>query len=742
MIPKHLQLRTILSGVIATMLWGGPSGAFANTIDHVEYSQVSGQVLVKISLSEPLLQRPSTFTVSNPSRLVIDLPDTTNNSGTGLYPAGMGSLTSINVVQAASRSRLVFNLSNPAQYETKVEGNALYITLPLATAQIADYRIPAIISNTPVAEAVNSVEPPIVASSQPQTRAVHHGTTANDLVPNQILGLDFRSESAEVATIKIDLTEGNALVDAKQQGNNLVLNLNKVAIPDRLLKRLDVQDFGSPVSQINATRSGKGAQLVITNRGDWEHSIRQSDSQLVVEIRRTTTDTKSLMGAKDLQGKVVSFNFSQPVPVSQMIGIFQDITGLNFIVMPGVSGEIQSLKMNNTPVDVAISIIARMYGLGFRRYDGIVVVGKVDDLIKYDKDEKERQQALAAVEPLTQETFKIRYRSAKDLVATLMKGLGSLSANSTAQTGSNAAAGQSNQVNAAQTNNTTKAERSLISERGIITFDDATNTIFIEETKTQLAKIRERIQSLDKPTQQVMIEARMVEAKSSFYNALGVKLSGNIGYTMRGTASSATFGSTLPASSSGGASAGTLAFSLYNANQSKIVNLELQAIEGDGDARNISSPKVLAKDGQKAVINYGTQVPQTTYSAQTGPSVTMIDALISLDVTPRILPDGKVELETKIHLDQAQAAIQTSGGIVYPIDKRDITTTVVVENGGTLVLGGMYKLREQGSVDRIPFFGDLPYVGFLFKSTQTTKEKNELLVFITPRIINESLTLQ
>ncbi len=709
----HGLMRGLFGGLALCLTLVAPSAfAASNAIDNVEYSQLSDQVLVKVIFRQPLSAAPSSFTVSAPPRVAYDFPDTENAFGKSAVNVNLGPLRSLNIAQGDTRTRLVLNLSSTNQVDSRVEGNTLYLSLP---------QMGLVTAATP--SAASAVIPP-------STRRNAYETSSS------INNLDFRAESMELATVKIDLSEPNVIVDARQRPDGVQLVLPNSIANEKLLKRLDVRDYGTPVEAISVANVGRGSQVTFTNRGDWDYNVRQLDTQLIVEFRRTTRDPNSLTGSKDLQGKVVSFNFTQPVPVSQMIGIFQDITGLNFMVMPGVSGEIQSLKMENTPVDEAITVISRMYNLGFRRYGSIVIVGRTDDLVKYDKDEKERAAAMASVEPIQQETFKIKYRTASEVANLLLRN--GVSQQPLAQNATTTQyTYQQSQNQQAVGGSMAGQLRSLISDRGMLSIDDATNTIYVEETKTQLAKVRERIQALDRPAKQVMIEARIVETSNTFFSSLGVKIgSGSlVQYQIGGTKSNLSF-SSAASSVNLPANTGTLNFSLFNAAKTRIINLELDAAEGDSKVKQLANPKVMTRDTKNAKIKFGTKI--AGYSQATAgqtPSVTYTDAVTLLDVKPQVQVDGKIQMELTVKND-------SPAGSTGNINNREITTNVIIENGGTIVIGGMYAQTDTNGTDRVPFLGDLPYVGWLFKQQLTKKEQSELLVFITPRIVSEELTLQ
>ncbi|HQR05054.1 MAG: type IV pilus secretin PilQ [Proteobacteria bacterium] len=727
-----------LGAVLATLTWA--AGVQGNAIEKVEFSELAGQTLVKVTLRSPLDRVPASFSVSNPPRLAFDFLDTENASGNSLQQAGVGNLRSVNLVQAANRTRLVLNLNQSTVFEPRIEGNALFIKLPAAMS---------------MASAPSTATAPTLArmGGQPSSTIIN--------------SVDFQAKTTDLATIKIEVSDPNALLDARQQGNSLVLNFPSTGISERAERKLDVRDFGTPVTLLNSQRAGGGAQVAITNRGDWDYSVRQVDTSVVVEIRRAKSDPNNLAESKQLQGKVVSFNFTQPVPVSQMIGIFQDITGFNFMVMPGVGGEIQSLKMDNTPVGTAIDVISRMYGLGFRRYGDIVVVGRADDLAKYDKDERDRAAALASVDPIEQDSIKVRYRPASEIVQALMGQPVSTNNSNNASAGQGGGmppppgGGQPDIPQAGGNSNAPQASggasKSMISARGSIAFDSVTNTIFVEETRAQLDKIRDRVSLLDRPVRQVMIEARIVSVSDNYARNLGARigfLRNPNGATISGTAGTSPngpqtiSGGTMPAGqivqasggydSSQGAKSTDLIFNLFNQNQTRILQLELSASETDNALKDVASPKILTQDGRQATITNGQNICFQLSGALTGPTTSCIDAATKLDVTPQINPDGKIQL--KVYVNKGEPAANAGG--VVTTNKREIRTQVVVENGGTLMLGGVFEDSATNNVDQVPLLGDIPVLGNLFKTTLKQRNRQELLIFITPRVVSEDLTLQ
>lgn len=710
----------VVLGVIlgSGQLIAAESDELANSIDKVEASAISGQTLVKITMRQSLSSVPSSFTVSTPPRIAFDFLDTANASGVNAQQISLADLQGINVVQAGTRTRLVLNLNRASRYDTRLDGKTFYITLGGAVS--SDVK---------------------GASAQPKQGAANMNGNA---VPegNNVQNIDFRAESIDVARLSVDLAEPNPLIDVKRQGASLVVSMIGVKLPDRLARRLDVRDFGTPVTNATTTAVGQGAQIVIATRGEWDYNVTQLDTSVKIEIRRLVTDPHSLVGAKELQGKTVSFNFTQPVPVSQMLGIFQDITGLNFMMMPGVTGEIERLKMENTPVETAIDVISRMYGLSLRRFGDLVVVGKAADLAKYEKDERDLKTVRQDSEPIEQESIKVRYRPAAEIVAALT-GVASSAAgtSATAQGVPGPANQQTTTSGSTQTSST--ISKSMISSRGNISFDPVSNMIFIEETKSQIAKVRDRVNEIDVPVRQVMIEARIVSVDSTYSRALGSKL----GFITKNNSRLGTvnghvvdlgplnFNTNLAAASP----TSTLSFSLFNPSQSRLLTLELTADEQDGLSKNIASPKILTQDGRQATITDGQTLFYQLSGGTSGPTTVSVEAATKLDVTPQIGSDGKIQM--KVYVNKGGVGT-VNAGAGPSVTKQEITTNVVVENGGTLMLGGVFTEIQNDSTDRVPLLGDIPYVGWLFKQNTKTHNRTELLIFLTPRIVTEDLTLQ
>ena len=740
---KYRLVRAVLLSFVAILGFGLQQAPAAddpamasNAIERIEFSQISGQTLIKVTTRNALSRVPEPYTLYNPQpKLFFDFLNTENASGMSSKQASLPDLQSINVVQSGQRTRLVLNLYKAAQYSSRLEGNVLWISLNgSAQAAMASIRSPS---------ASSSSATPASSSSQ----------------GNSVQNVDFHAESANLAVIRVDVADPNPVLDVKRQGMSLVLVMPQVSLPDRLARRMDVRDFGTPVVNATSTGLGQGSQLVIANRGDWDYSVTQLDTSVRVEIRRLIQDPNSLTGSKELQGKTISFNFTQPVPVSQMMGIFQDITGLNFVMMPGVTGEIERLKMENTPVETAINVVSRMYGLSMRRYGEVVVVGRAADLARYEKEDRDLQAARVDAEPMEQEAIKIRYRPVAEIVAALT---GTAPPPSSAPATANGAApvastgAETAPASSGGVSGSAGSGKSMISSRGSISSDPVTNMIFVEEARSQLNKIRERVTVLDVPIRQVMIEARIVSVTNNFARTLGTKLS------FQRIPNNATPGGTVPSSSNAISSANTslgpsprvgfsggfdpaagskstdIIYTLFNSNQTRILQLELSASESDGQSKSIANPKILTQDGRQATITDGSTLYFQLSGGTSGPTTVAVDAATKLDVTPQINSDGKVALKVNVTKASPGATVGANVSVV----KQQVVTNVVVENGGTLMLGGVFTDQESNSDQKVPLLGDIPYLGWLFKQNVKSRNRSELLIFLTPRIVTEELTLQ
>ena len=550
--------------------------------------------------------------------------------------------------------------------------------------------------------------------------------------------IDFRRGVAGEGRIVVDLPLNQVAVDVRQQGQKIYVTFLKAGLPDVLRRRLDVADFGSPVQTITTTPAGENVQMVIEPKGLWEQSSYQSDTQFVLEVKPIKEDPNKLtQGTQGYRGERLSFNF-QNIEVRAILQIIAEVSGLNVIASDTVTGTI-TLRLKDVPWDQALDNIMQIKGLDMRKNGNVIWVAPKDELLTKEKLELEQRAQIADLEPLKTESFQLNYQKAEAFK--LVFG-----------------------------NDGTTTNR-LLSKRGSAVIEPRTNQLFVTDIPSKIEEVRRLIQKTDIASKQVMIEARIVEADDSFSKNLGAKLGftdlrglngGTTGYQVSGNQSIAVTGTmqgvgeqtlqtaatgntlansqfvNLPAASIGGLNPGSLAVSLFSSAANRFLNLELSALEADGKGKVISSPRVVTADQLKALIEQGTELPYQVATASGATSIAFRKATMRLEVTPQITPDGNIILDVEVHKDSVGQ--QTSSGLA--IDTKEVKTMVLVENGGTVVLGGIYQQTEADNVTKIPFFGDLPLLGNLFRTTGKSNEKTELLIFITPKIMTDRLGLK
>ncbi|MGB6055699.1 MAG: type IV pilus secretin PilQ family protein, partial [Burkholderiaceae bacterium] len=549
-----------------------------------------------------------------------------------------------------------------------------------------------------------------------------------------IRDIDFRRGSAGEGRVVVDLPDNQVGVDVRQQGQSIVVDLLKAKLPDVLRRRMDVGDFGTPVRTVTATQQGDNVRMVIEPKGLWEHSAYQSDAQLVVEVKPITEDPNKLtQGTQGYRGEKLSLNF-QNVEVRAVLQVIADFTGLNIITSDTVNGNL-TLRLKDVPWDQALDIVLQAKGLDMRKNGTVLWIAPKDELLTKEKLELEQKMQIAELEPLKTEIFQLNYQKAEAFK--LVFGL----------------------------DGSGDSKNRILSKRGSAVIDPRTNQLFVTDIPSKLEDIRKLVQRTDVASRQVLIEARIVEADDKFSRNLGAKLGfadlrtlrgGTSGYGIGGDNRVALTGNylgvgeqtgqarvteesyipntqfvNLPAAGINGLNPGSLAISLFSAAANRFLNLELSALEADGKGKIISSPRVVTADQLKALIEQGTELPYQQATSSGATSVAFRKANLRLEVTPQITPDGNVILDVDVNKDSVGE--ETRAG--FAINTKHVKTQVLVENGGTVVLGGIFQQTERESVTKVPFFGDIPLFGNLFKTTGRTNDKTELLVFITPKIV-------
>jgi type IV pilus assembly protein PilQ len=689
---------------------GGLAFAQENAIESINANQQGSNVIVKITLKNPLAKPPIGFSITSPARIALDFAGTANATGKSTQEISLGDVRNVNVVQAGERSRLVFNLLRPLNYATVVEGNTVVVTI----------------------DGSGGVATPVNASGIPVNRAPAPGAR------QALKDIDFRRGAGGEGRIVIDLPGNQVAVDVRQQGQTIVAEFQKTSLPEVLRRRLDVADFGTPVQSVTTTPQGENVRMVIEPKGLWEHSAYQSDTQLVIEVKPIKEDPNKLVqGTQGYRGERLSLNF-QNVEVRAVLQVIADFTGLNIITSDTVSGNL-TLRLKDVPWDQALDIVMQAKGLDMRKNGSVLWIAPKDELLTKEKLELEQKAQIAELEPLKTETFQLNYQKAESFKQVF--GIDS-----------------------------TDAKKSILSKRGSAVIDPRTNQLFVTDIASKLEEIRKLVQKTDIASKQVLIEARIVEADDKFSRNLGAKLGfadlrgvrgGDVGYQVSGNTRAAVTGNylgvgeqtgqatitdqsyipntqfvNLPAAGINGATPGSLAVSLFSAAANRFLNLELSALEADGKGKIISSPRVVTADQLKALIEQGTELPYQVATSSGATSIAFRKANLKLEVTPQITPDGNIILDVDVNKDSV--GVETRSG--FAIDTKHVKTQVLVENGGTVVLGGIFQQIERTSDTKVPFFGDIPVLGHLFKSTGRTNDKTELLIFITPKIVADRIS--
>ncbi len=692
---KTMSARLLLACVGGLLALATSVSAKAQTvIQNVSGSIQGGVEVVRIDFSQALPAVPAGFTIQTPARIALDVPGATNGLGRSSVELNQGNLRSVNVVTAGDRTRLVLNLKAPTGYKAQIEGNSLLVSLE------------------PVAAASPAPSPAGTAFAESRNR---------DTQP--IKDLDFRRGADAAGRIQVELPNNQVGVDIKQQGQQLVVEFLKSSLPEGLRRRLDVTDFGTPVQSITTTQVGDRVRVVIEPRGQWEHSAYQSDNQFVVEVRPQRVDPNKVSQGPGYTGEKLSLNF-QNIEVRSLLQVIADFTNFNIVTSDSVSGAV-TLRLKDVPWDQALDIILQAKGLGMRKSGNVLWIAPKDEIAAKEKLDLESRAAIQTLEPLRTQSFQLNYTKAVDIAAGLM-GTGAAGA--------------------------TK----ILSPRGSVISETRTNQLFVTDIPSRLEAVQTLIAQLDIPVPQVLIEARIVEASDTFGKSLGVRLGGRP-FTLNGSRNSM-FGPTyiapdipagqpavlgdnvgttagdfvnLPSIGVGGVSPATFAVSLFESNLTRLLNLEISALEADGKGKLVSSPRIVTADKTKALIEQGTEFPYLQASSSGATSVAFRKATLKLEVTPQITPEGNIILDLDISKDSRGET--TAAGIA--INTKHIRTQVLVDNGGTVVIGGIFELTETESESRVPVLGELPAVGALFRNRQRTANKQEMLVFITPKMI-------
>jgi type IV pilus assembly protein PilQ len=679
-----------------------------NRLESIDVQTLSGQqVQLKLHLSGPATE-PLPFTIDKPARIAFDLPNTSLGLASRRIDVRSGGVDTVLAAEANGRTRVVVNVDTLIPYTTKLDGNTIVVLLG---AQPGDSIVKTPLQRASIGVAANAVE-------------------------RSIKSIDFRRGSDGTGRVIVQLSDPRTPVNVRQEGNQIVVDFANTLTPKNLLRRYDVNDFATPVQTVDSLRVDGNSRLVITAQGDFEQLAYQSDNQYTIEIKpslkRSNNEEK-----KEYTGERLTLNF-QDIDVRSVLQLLADTSGQNIVVSDSVTGSL-TLRLQNVPWDQALDIVLRTKGLDKRRQDNVIIIGPTEELATREKSELAARKDLQELAPVHTEFLQVNYAKVSDL-AKLIKASGS-------------------------------SKDSMLSSRGSLSIDDRTNTLLVQDTAEKLVDIRRMVQTLDVPVKQVLIEARIVVVSDTFERDLGARFgvtsatangsNGLLAVTGNGQGSDTMVQSaisnltgtgqtgpvTVPALANryqvnlpAANTAGSIGISLLGG--SYLVDLELSAAQSEGRGEVISSPRVITANQKQAVILQGTEIPYQE-SASSGATTTQFkNAVLSLKVTPLITPDNRVVMDIDVSDDTVGQLVQSAtGGAVPSIDTRQVTTQVLVNDGQTVVLGGILETTKTHSVDKVPYLGDIPVLGHLFKSTTDINNKTELLIFITPKILREGSNL-
>ncbi|MCK9607712.1 MAG: type IV pilus secretin PilQ [Methylomonas sp.] len=714
------------------------------TINNLEFSTLAGnQLQIQLELSSAVVE-PKIFQTDNPSRLALDFEGVKSNLAKKSFPINQGAANTVYVVEASGRTRVVINLTEKVPYETKIDGHKYYIVLKSAGSVAA----------------VNKIM---------QTSAAKENALSRFLPEQSIKSIDFRRGPNGEGRLLLGLSTPNTVVDAKQSAGKVVLNFLNTKIPEALVKSFDVADFATPVQKIEAMPRGEGVTITITpNNPNYDYSSYQADNLLTVEFRPMTPAEKEaqLKEKTPYIGSKLSLNF-QEIDVKAVLMILadhiktQEGKEINIITTDSVSGSI-ALHVNDVPWDQVLDVVMKLRGLSKRENGNVILIGPTEEIKVLEEKELEARKVQEELEPLKTENIQINYAKAENICAILLgRSVSAAMAGASTQGSSGGRGGSTSgvsggsggacgsttgmqsigQVAGGSAGTGTTQNMRLLSTRGSVIADGRTNVLIIKDTATQLEEIHKMIVKLDIPIRQVMIEARVVIASTTFARNLGMRfgVNRNNNLTTADNASSmlSNLGYTLAAASPPGALAFTLA-----SGANYLLSLEIDALQTEGKGQQLSNPRVLTSNLQTAHIEQGTQIPFQSSSANTGPVTEFINATLVMDVTPQITPNGSIIMDIEVQKDAPGTAVPTGTGTALQIEKKNVKTSVQVEDGETVVLGGVYEANLDMTKQKVPWFGDLPLFGWLFTPSDNVNrdDKTELLIFVTPKVVKPNST--
>ncbi|MGH8503033.1 MAG: type IV pilus secretin PilQ [Gammaproteobacteria bacterium] len=691
---RHLRsIRSSLgAGAVLWLAFALPVFAAGNTLESVSFSTLPGEQLQLSLIFKQPPSEPSSFTVDNPARIALDFANTTSQVKERSKDINIGVARSIHTVAAKDRTRVVVELAKLVGYRTEIVGNELLVTL----------------GDGGTAAALTSA-----------------GAAKSGLAPapdNSITNVDFRRGDAGEGRLLIGLSNPGIPVNLREQGGKILIDFADAMLPDELERRLDVVDFATPVKTVDAFTSDGDVRMVIDASPESEHLAYQSGNLYTVEVRPIVKEEQDARKLDHFTGERLSLNF-QDIEIRSVLQLIADFTGLNIVVSDGVTGNL-TLRLKNVPWDQALDIILKTKGLDVRRTGNVLLVAPAEEIAAREKLELEAQQQVSELAPLRSEFVQVNYARAADIAALLKA-----------------------------------PENSLLSERGNVSVDTRTNTLLVQDTAAKLGEIRRLVERLDIPVRQVLIESRIVIASDNFSKELGVRFGASnldddgdsrdaISGSLNGTTQlinddelqlNDRLNVNLPVADP----AGSIGIALAKLPFGTLLELELSAAQAESRAEIISTPKVITSNQNPARIEQGVEIPYQEASSSGATSVSFKKAVLSLDVTPQITPDDRIIMDLAVSNDSVGQFVPSGvgGGLIPSIDTRAVDTQVLVNNGQTVVLGGIYEQSTARSTTRVPFFSDLPLLGRLFRTDRNSSDKAELLIFVTPKIISENLAV-
>jgi type IV pilus assembly protein PilQ len=713
----RLATLAALAQAALLLFWGGfASAQEGNRLQDIQVQSLPGdRVELKLIMSE-MAPEPLDFTIENPARIALDLPGTALGMSQRRRDINLGPLDTVLTAEANGRTRVVLNLGTMVEYDTRVSGNTVTVTLGDGGSYSA--------GSTQFASAPASSTASYAA---PGSRAIS--------------SVDFRRTRDGGGRVVVHLTDPSTPVDIRQEGGRVVAIFKDTSLPAELMRRLDVNDFATPVTTVDALRTNMDTRIVISADGKYEQLAYQSDNEFTIEVNPApeTADAESSLFSetKEYEGQRLTLNF-QDIETRAVLQLLAETSGKNIVVSDTVQGNV-TLRLRNVPWDQALDIVMTTKGLDMRQNGNVIMVAPAEEIAARETADLEAQLAIAELEPMYSEFLQVNYAKAGDLAA-LISGTDS---------------------------------GSMLSERGSIAVDDRTNTLLIQDTAERLQDIRRMVRTLDIPIKQVLIESRIVVVNDDFSRDIGVRL-GLTGFSESsdnlvvgsgsGQGTDTMINSALdnladPANGTPYPIEVPILQNRYNVNvpisdaagrfalailgDDYLVDLELTALEAEGRGEIISTPRVITANQKEASIEQGVEIPYQQAASSGATTIQFKKAVLSLTVTPQVTPDNNIIMDLRVHKDNVGEIISTGGlgGTVPSIDTRAVETQVLVKDGQTVVLGGIYETERRETINKVPFLGDIPYLGAAFRSKQRTNNKAELLIFVTPRILEEGSSI-